>query len=83
MIQGYAIPGDYWVYDSNGVAQAITDATECPLPAVAHDCLVYGVLAQRAMQSKDAEGFGLYNTQYMDRLGMVESFAATYARRPV
>jgi hypothetical protein len=83
MIEGYAIPGDYWVYDSNGVAQTMTDASECPLPAVAHDCLVYGVLAQRAMQSKDPEGFQIFNSQYTDRLGMVESFAATYARRPV
>jgi hypothetical protein len=83
MLEGYAIPGDYWVYDSNGVAQTITDTTECPLPSVAHDCLVYGVLAQRAMQSKDADGFQLYQAQYVDRLGMVESFAASYARRPV
>jgi hypothetical protein len=83
MIEGYAIPGDYWQYDSNGVAQTLTDATECPLPAVAHDCLVYGVLSQRAMQSKDADGFQIFNSQYTDRLGMVESFAATYARRPV
>jgi hypothetical protein len=83
MLEGYAIPGDYWQYDVNGNAQTMTDATECPLPDIAHDCLVYGVLAQRAMQSKDAEGFQLYQAQYVDRLGMVESFAATYARRPV
>lgn len=83
MLEGYAIPGDYWVYDSNGVAQAMTDATECPLPSVAHDCLVYGVLAQRAMQSKDADGFQMFQAQYVDRLGMVESYAATYARRSV
>jgi len=83
MLEGYAIPGDYWVYDSNGVAQTITDATECPLPAVAHDCLVYGVLAQRAMQSKDGDGFQMYQAQYVDRIGMVESFAATYFRRAV
>jgi len=83
MLEGYAIPGDYWVYDSAGVAQSMTDATECPLPAVAHDCLVYGVLVERAMQSKDGEGFQLYQSKYVDRLGMVESFAATYARRPV
>lgn len=83
MIEGYAIPGDYWQYDVNGNAQAMTDATECPLPEVAHDCLVYGILAQRALQSKDGDGFQLFTSQYTDRLGMVESFAATYARRPV
>jgi len=83
MLEGYAIPGDYWEYDSNGVAQTMTDATSCPLPDIAHDCLVYGVLAQRAMQSKDGDGFQMFQAQYMDRLGMVESFAATYARRTV
>lgn len=83
MLEGYAIPGDYWEYDSNGVAQTMTDATSCPLPDIAHDCLVYGVLAQRAMQSKDGDGFQMFQAQYVDRLGMVESFAATYARRTV
>jgi len=83
MIEGYAIPGDYWQYDVNGNAQPMTDATECPLPDIAHDCLVYGVLAQRAMQSKDGDGFQIFQAQYVDRLGMVESFAATYARRAV
>jgi len=83
MLEGYAIPGDYWQYDVNGNAQAMTDATECPLPDIAHDCLVYGVLAQRAMQSKDGDGFQMFQAQYVDRLGMVESFAATYARRTV
>lgn len=83
MLEGYAIPGDYWQYDVNGTAQTMTDATECPLPDIAHDCLVYGVLAQRAMQSKDADGYQMFQAQYVDRLGMVESFAATYARRTV
>jgi len=83
MLEGYAIPGDYWQYDVNGNAQTMTDATECPLPDIAHDCLVYGVLAQRAMQSKDGDGFQMFQAQYVDRLGMVESFAATYARRTV
>ncbi len=83
MLEGYAIPGDYWQYDVNGNPQTMTDAIECPLPDIAHDCVVYGVLAQRALQSKDGDGFQLFNSQYTDRLGMVESFAATYARRPV
>lgn len=83
MLEGFAIPGDYWEYDSLGVAQPMTDSTVCPLPEVAHDCLVYGVLAQRAMQSRDIDGFNMYQSQYTDRLGMVESFAATYFRRAV
>jgi hypothetical protein len=83
MLEGYAIPGDYWVYDVNGVALPMNDDAECPLPDIAHDCLVYGVLAQRAMQSKDGDGFQMYQAQYVDRIGMVESFAASYARRAV
>jgi hypothetical protein len=83
MIEGYAIPGDYWQYDVNGVALPMNDDAECPLPDVAHDCLVYGVLAQRAMQSKDGDGFQMYQAQYVDRIGMVESYAATYFRRAV
>lgn len=83
MVEGYGIPGDYWSYDSSGIAQAMTDATTCPLPEVAHDCLVYGVLSIRAMQEGDANQFQIYNAQYENRLGLVESYAATYARKAV
>jgi hypothetical protein len=81
MVEGYAVPGDYWVYSTLGVAQAPTDTDECPLPDVAHDCLVYGVLANRAAMIGNEGGFSLYNAQYNERLGLVESYAATYTRR--
>jgi len=83
MVEGYGIPGDYWVYDVNGNAVAMSDSSECPLPEVAHDCLVYGVLANRAMQEGDANAFQMYTSQYDNRLGLVESYAATYARKAV
>ena len=56
MIEGYAIPGEYWAYDSSGNPITNTDATECPLPVVAHDCLIYGILAERAVQMMDPNG---------------------------
>lgn len=83
LVEGYAQPGAYWAYDSTGTALANTDATECPLPDVAHDCLVYCTLYMRALQMRDGDGLQLFKTEYLDRLGAVESFAATYARRAV
>ncbi len=83
MVEGYAIPGEYWAYDSSGNPIVNTDATECPLPVVAHDCLIYGVLADRAMQMMDPNGMQIFKAQYMDRLGQVESYAAMYMRRTV
>jgi hypothetical protein len=82
MIEGYAIPGDYWLYDTNGNAVTTNlDIQECPLPAVAHDAIVYGVLKQRAVQSRDMDMAQYYDQEYQTRVGMVESYAATYARR--
>lgn len=83
LVEGYSQPGAYWAYDSTGTALANTDATECPLPEVAHDCLVYGTLYMRALQMRDGDGLQLFKNEYLDRLGQVESFAATYARRAV
>lgn len=81
MIEGYAIPGDYWVYDSLGRAQEPTEADPCPLPDWAQDCVVYGVLAMRAKQMRDRDGIAIWEGEYLKRLGDVEAFAATYARR--
>jgi hypothetical protein len=83
LIEGYAQPGDYWQYDSNGDPVANTDTTECPLPEMAHDCLVYNVLYLRAMQLRDMDGMTIYKGEYLDRLGHIESNAAMYVRRSV
>jgi len=83
LVEGYAQPGDYWAYDTTGAALTNTDATECPLPTVAHDCLVYGVLSMRAMQMRDKDGMAIFKQEYLNRLGEVESYAAMYARRTV
>lgn len=81
LLEGYAQPGDYWAYDSAGNAIPNTDATECPLPEVAHDCLVYAVLQARAMQMADPNGMQIFKPEYLQRLAMVENYASTYARR--
>jgi hypothetical protein len=83
LIEGYAQPGDIWHYDTNGNPLPNTDASECPLPEMSHDCLVYNVLYLRAMQLRDIDGMTIYKNEYLDRLGHVESNAAIYARRTV
>lgn len=83
MIEGYCQPGMIWQYDTNGNAVPLADDQECPLPDSAHDCLVYSVLYSRAMQMKDANVLALYKSEYLDRLGMVESNSAIYGRRTV
>lgn len=83
LIEGFMQPGDYWQYDSTGAALPNSDTTECPLPDVAHDCLVFGVLYNRAMQFADPNGMAIFKGEYMDRVGQVESYAATYGRRTV
>ena len=83
LVEGYAQPGDYWQYDSNGDPVVNTDATECPLPIVAHDCLVFNALYLRAMQLRDIDGMTIYKNEYLDRLGHIESNAAMYTRRSV
>jgi hypothetical protein len=83
LIEGYAQPGDYWQYDSNGDPVPNIDTTECPLPEMAHDCLVYNVLYLRAMQLRDMDGMAIYKGEYLDRLGHIESNAAMYIRRSV
>jgi hypothetical protein len=81
LIEGYAQPGDIWEYDSSGNALPNNDTTECPLPEVAHDCLVYGILQARAMQMLDMNGMQVFKAEYLDRLSMVENFASIYMRR--
>ena len=81
LIEGYAQPGDNWAYDSAGTALPNTDATECPLPEVAHDCLVYAVLQARGMQMADATAMQIFKPEYLQRLAMVDNYASTYARR--
>lgn len=82
MMEGWAVPGDVWVYDTNGNPSTTpADQQECPLPNIAHDCVVYGVLAKKAVQQRDMEMVQYYQGQFEQRLGMVESFAATFAKR--
>lgn len=81
LIEGYAQPGDIWQYDSAGTALPNTDATECPLPEVAHDCLVYAVLQARSMQMGDMNGYQIFKNEYIDRLSMVDNYASAYGRR--
>lgn len=83
LIEGFAQPGDYWQYDSNGNPLTNTDATPCPLPEMSHDCLVYNVLYLRSMQLRDVDGMSIYKNEYLDRLGHIESNAAMYIRRSV
>lgn len=83
MIEGWAIPGDYWLYDTSGNAVAMDDTQECPLPDIAHDAVVFGVLYYKALQVRDGEMIAVYRDEYEKRTGMVESFTATYARRAV
>jgi hypothetical protein len=81
LLEGYAQPGDNWAYDSAGNALPNTDATECPLPEVAHDCLVYAVLQARSMQMGDMNGYQIFKNEYIDRLSMIDNYASTYGRR--
>jgi len=82
MIEGYSIPGDTWTYDTSGNPSTTpADQQECPLPSIAHDCVVYGVLYKKAVQQRDMEMVPYYQGEYEKRMGMVESFASTYGRR--
>jgi len=83
MVEGYCQPGNIWQYNSSGTIDTTvpTEDHECPLPVVAHDCLVYAVLHARALQMRDATGIQLYFPEYQRRLGDVEAFAATYHTR--
>jgi hypothetical protein len=85
MVEGYAQPGDIWQYNTSGTIDTNVPAEdhECPLPQVAHDCLIYAVLYQRSLQLRDTVGMQLYFPEYQRRLGDVEAFAATYSTRMV
>jgi hypothetical protein len=85
MVEGFMQPGDIWQYNASGTIDTSVPAEdhECPLPPVAHDCLVYAVLLQRAIQLRDQMGIQLYSAEYNRRLGDVEAFAAMYHTRVV
>lgn len=83
IIEGYCQPGSVWQYDINGAPVTLVDTHECPLPEVAHDCLVYGTLYMRALQMKDSDIVAAWKAEFEQRVGFVESFAATYGRRTV
>lgn len=83
MIEGFAQPGDIWQYNSSGTidTSVATEDHVCPLPSVAHDCLVYAVLMTRAVQMRDQGAIALYSAEYQRRLGDVEAYAAIYHTR--
>jgi len=85
MLEGFMQPGDIWQYNASGTIDTSvpTEDHECPLPNVAHDCLVYAVLMTRAVQMRDQAGIQLYSAEYQRRLGDVEAYAATYHTRAV
>ena len=85
MLEGFMQPGDIWQYNASGTIDTSvpTEEHECPLPQVAHDCLVYAVLYQRAMQLRDVPGMQIYLGEYQRRLGDVEAYAAMYHTRMV
>lgn len=83
IIEGYAQPGNVWQYDINGDPVTLADTHECPLPEVAHDCLVFGTLYMRALQMKDSDIVAAFKAEFEQRLGFIESFAGTYGRRTV
>lgn len=85
MLEGFMQPGDIWQYNASGTIDTSvpTEDHECPLPNVAHDCLIYAVLMTRAVQMKDQAGIQLYSAEYQRRLGDVEAYAATYHTRAV
>lgn len=83
IIEGYCQPGSVWQYDINGAPVTLVDTHECPLPEVAHDCLVFGTLYMRALQMKDTDTIAAFKAEFEQRVGFVESFAATYGRRTV
>lgn len=85
MLEGFMQPGDIWQYNTSGTIDTSvpTEDHECPLPNVAHDCLIYAVLMTRAVQMRDQAGIQLYSAEYQRRLGDVEAYAATYHTRAV
>jgi len=85
MLEGFMQPGDIWQYNSSGTIDTSVAAEdhECPLPNVAHDCLVYAVLMTRSVQMRDQAGIQLYSAEYQRRLGDVEAYAAMYHTRAV
>ena len=85
MLEGFMQPGNIWQYNASGTIDTSvpTEDHECPLPNVAHDCLIYAVLMTRAVQMRDQAGIQLYSAEYQRRLGDVEAYAATYHTRAV
>jgi hypothetical protein len=81
MVEGYCQPGEYWVYDSGGTAQAPTDSDECPLPVWAHDAVVYNVLAKRAEIAREFNASEIFRRQYKTHLGDAEAKAGLYRAR--
>jgi len=76
MLEGYMTPRGKWA----------AGADECPLPALAHQAVVYGLCRLRALQfagevagaMEKAQG---WSSEYRRELGDIERLAATYAPR--
>lgn len=81
LIEGYCQPGETWVYDSDGTAQAATENDECPLPVWSHDAVVYGCLARRAEIARDFPAAQMFRQEYANLLGDVCAKAGLYLAR--
>jgi len=81
MIEGYCQPGEYWVYDEDGVAQTPAETDECPLPVWAHDAVVYGCMARRAEIARDFNAAAMFRSEYRSLLGDVAANAGLYRAR--
>lgn len=82
-IEGYYKPGETWVYNSSGVAQAVATTDECPLPTMAHACVVEGALLDRlqalvVQHPHLAPAIGIVRDTYRGLLGDVEANTARH-----
>ena len=82
-VEGYYKPGETWVYDSSGTAQAVATTDECPLPTMAHACVVEGALLDRlqaliVQHPQLAPAVGVVRDTYRGLLGDVEANTARH-----
>jgi hypothetical protein len=82
-IEGYYKAGETWVYDSSGVAQTPTTADDCPLPTMAHTCVLEGALLDRlqgliVQYPQLAPAIGIVRETYRGLLGDVEANTARH-----
>lgn len=82
-MEGYYLPGEYWVYNSSGAAQAPAASDECPLPNFAHSSVIEFALLARlrvlVIKYPELQGALPIVERYANSLlGEVEASAARY-----